>query len=522
MILPDIAIAGGDYRSAGEASKRIKAALKQIGVDGSVLRRAMVAVYEAEMNVVIHAYDGILRAALTPEALDVFIEDTGPGIPDIGQAMREGYSTAPPEAREMGFGAGMGLPNIRRNSDRFSIQSETPGGTRMRFTVLLQPEASSSMRASALCIEADRCNQCLRCLGACPTQAIRLCDGRPEIMRHLCVDCTACMEVCPRGVFGLDAPEALPEASEEAVLALPAALLGQFGANVPRAAVESALTSIGWRKVVFSHPWETAIATAAQRHAGPAGPGVLMAPVCPAVLNLIQLRYPSLLPRVAPFLTAIEAMCETLGGGTLVVVAPCAAQLSLARLPQGLRRIEIVRPEGLIRALRPLVKAQDAPEARELPVGAPPVLRITGMFRVSRFLDAAENGLLNDCGVVELYACDEGCFGAPVWHEQPAVARVRADVGGLPEAPALERLKPLEARAGIRLDDDMGQAIAKLMRIDRLAARLPGRNCGVCGAPTCMALAEDTVMGRAREEDCIFRTVPGSTVSDRKGEENAR
>lgn len=521
MKLPDIAIAGGDYRSAGEASKRIKAALKQIGVDGNVLRRAMVAVYEAEMNVVIHADGGVLRAALTPEALDVCIEDTGPGIPDIGQAMREGYSTAPPEAREMGFGAGMGLPNIRRNSDRFSIQSERPGGTRLRFTVLLQPESGALVSASALSIEADRCNQCLRCLGACPTQAIRLRAGQPEIMRHLCVDCTACMEVCPRDVFRLDAPGALPEASESAVLALPSALLGQFGANVPRSSVESALASLGWKNAVFSHPWESAIAAAAQRHAESAGPGVTIAPVCPAVLNLIQLRYPSLLPRVAPLLTAIEAMCETLYGDPLVVVAPCAAQLNLARLPQALSRIEAVGPEGLLQVLTPLVKGKTAAEAGHVPGVEPRVLRITGMHRVSRFLDAAENGLLNDCGVAELYACDEGCYGAPVWREQAAVARLRADVEGLKEVPALARLKPLEARAGVRLDDDMGQAIAKLMRIDRLAARLPGRNCGVCGAPTCLALAEDVVLGRAREEDCIFRTVPGSTTPDRKGEETA-
>ena len=127
----------GDYTRAGEASADIKRRLKQLGVSSMVLRRVAVASYEVELNLVIHSLGGKLTLDVGADGVWLVSEDVGPGIADISMAMREGYSTANEEARALGFGAGMGLPNMKRNADDFDIQS-TPGvGTRisMRFNL---------------------------------------------------------------------------------------------------------------------------------------------------------------------------------------------------------------------------------------------------------------------------------------------------------------------------------------------------------------------------------------------------
>ncbi|HHV61260.1 MAG TPA: anti-sigma regulatory factor [Firmicutes bacterium] len=128
-------ITGGDFAAAGEAATKIKRALKQIGVDAQTTRRAAIIAYEAEMNIIIHAYRGTLQARVSPEGIEILAEDEGPGIPDIELAMQEGYSTAPEKIREMGFGAGMGLPNMKKFSDEFHITSEVGKGTRVRAVV---------------------------------------------------------------------------------------------------------------------------------------------------------------------------------------------------------------------------------------------------------------------------------------------------------------------------------------------------------------------------------------------------
>lgn len=122
-------VTAGDYTRAGEASSDIKRRLKQLGVDSAVLRRVSVASYEVEINLVIHSLGGELTLDVLPDRVRLSSRDVGPGIPDIEMAMRAGYSTANEEARNLGFGAGMGLPNMRRNADMFNIDSAPGRGT---------------------------------------------------------------------------------------------------------------------------------------------------------------------------------------------------------------------------------------------------------------------------------------------------------------------------------------------------------------------------------------------------------
>jgi len=122
-------ITGGDFGKAGMVSTKVKEILQEIGIDPAVIRRAAIAIYEAEMNIVMYADCGKLTLNITPELMRLKLEDRGQGIENIEMAMQEGFSTATDEMREMGFGAGMGLPNIKRNADELTIHSESGVGT---------------------------------------------------------------------------------------------------------------------------------------------------------------------------------------------------------------------------------------------------------------------------------------------------------------------------------------------------------------------------------------------------------
>jgi len=112
-----------DFTKAGEVSSDIKKIMRQVGVEPEIIRRVSVAAYETEMNIIIHSYGGTIDFKITPEYIQLVACDRGPGIEDVELAMKKGYSTAPQNVRELGFGAGMGLPNIRRCSDEFDIES---------------------------------------------------------------------------------------------------------------------------------------------------------------------------------------------------------------------------------------------------------------------------------------------------------------------------------------------------------------------------------------------------------------
>lgn len=128
-------IQGRDFTNAGNASSQVKTVLKEIGIDPYVIRRTAIAAYEGEMNIVMYADKGELEFLIDREKIQLIFTDQGPGIEDINLAMQPGYSTAPPEMREMGFGAGMGLPNIMKNADKFQIESEVGKGTTLYITI---------------------------------------------------------------------------------------------------------------------------------------------------------------------------------------------------------------------------------------------------------------------------------------------------------------------------------------------------------------------------------------------------
>jgi anti-sigma regulatory factor (Ser/Thr protein kinase)/Fe-S-cluster-containing hydrogenase component 2 len=502
----------GDFTSAGAASRDLKQHLKRIGAESDAVRRAMIAAYEAEMNVVIHAEGGgSLEATVSDGQLDVDVIDRGPGIPDVQSAMREGWSTASSEARALGFGAGMGLPNILRNSDRLSVTSAAGEGTRVSFSVALRPEATDQgARPSSLGVVAELCKECRHCLVACPTAAIRVRDARPDVLDHLCIDCTACIGACaPRALTMIDAPGALAGGD---VLVVPPALLAGFGEHPVTAVVEE-LRGLGYDEVVSVHGYEDGLrAGIIDLAATGDGPAPLISPVCPAVMSLVEVKFPSLLAHLAPLASPWEAAQQDLDGRQATFAVSCPSQRTalLAQRPTAQRDTvtaaavrEAVLPRLAARVKRTPGGAAAPPQAG----GADDLLVVTGVAHVLAVLEAVEDGRLPGVAAIEPYLCDGGCFGSPLLAEDAHVAAWRwAAVGGT--APARKgghgRARPFRARPGIRLDDDMAVAIRKLAQLDAETQALPGRDCGACGAPSCAALAEDIVMERAARALCPY------------------
>ena len=533
-------IHGGDFDQGGQATRRLKEKLVRLGVSGTVLRRAMIAAYEAEMNVVIHARTGTLWARLGDGKLELEVADEGPGIPDVQLALREGWSTASEKARQLGFGAGLGLPNIRRNSDRFEIETRVGRGTRVRSTILLDEAAGAQTGAGAgkpapaagprpdytvepaPGISAERCNRCLRCIFSCPTGALRVHDHGPLLRPGLCVGCTECAASCPRAVFSIRDGERLrwqlPAEGQEAVVVLPRALLmSPLAGRSPRAAL-GGLARLGFREVRFTEEWEDAVQREARLQEGRPGAAVpVIAPVCPAVTALVESRFPSLIPNLAPTASPLEAAGEEFPLRPVVLVAACAAQVVSAGTASLTDRLTVITTADLFEALHadtPAASAAPGPTVlcapREMPLApAPDELRASGPRDVLRALSAAEAGALDGVRILTPRLCAHGCSGSPYvtpdsFLSTLAGPRLLPLLSGAREsdAGAVPRSTPYRQRTGMRLGPDMASAIQALGRIDELLATLPGRDCGACGAPACALYAEDVVMGRSGSSSC--------------------
>jgi anti-sigma regulatory factor (Ser/Thr protein kinase)/Na+-translocating ferredoxin:NAD+ oxidoreductase RNF subunit RnfB len=539
-------IVSNDFNRAGDASRSLKEHLKRIGVDAEAIRRTMIATYEAEMNVVIHAQGGRLEAHLAEEAVHVDVFDFGPGIPDVDLAMREGFSTANAEARALGFGAGMGLPNIKRSSDRLRVTSKMGEGTRISFTVYFKRDSTRPPHFVSLQASPERCQECGRCLAACPTEAIRIREHLPVVLEPLCIDCGACIAACkPEALMirnDISSVQDLGDVSQT-VLAIPPAFLADCGAKYPPDRVLAALKSLGFAKVISLAPYEKALRDESIKVAGAdSSSRPMITPVCPAIVNLIELRFPSLIPHLAPFDSPIEAAQAGHADRPIVYVVSCPSQRSAlvshevaAGLLPGRETItEYVTPALLRQAAmeRLVAKAGDDGEGRQTGaetsrLGSSPcaepgsvALTVTGVDHVMMVLEELENGFLTDIAVVEPYACEGGCFGSPFFHEDFHVSTRRweetcgpADPPDNPAAAVARRLG-YTARPGIRLDADMALAIEKLGRLQAILQTLPGKDCGGCGAPSCTALAEDVVLERAAVEDCPY-------LNDTKGRSNS-
>jgi serine/threonine-protein kinase RsbT len=517
------ALQGGDYQRAGSASRSLKEVLKSLGADPQLLRRIMVASYEAEMNVVIHATSGTLKAFIDGCEIKLEVEDRGPGIADIQLAMKEGYSTAPARARELGFGAGLGLPNIKKHSDRFCIESVIGQGTRVQFAFVCEALQDKARPARSMQLRAERCRQCLRCIHACPTLALRVHRSAPHLLAHLCIECTQCMASCPDQALSVEDPPADPQRTDTLVIP-PAFLFRTPFAGRAQLAMWG-LHQLGYRHVVRTDPWQRAHRAEVLGYAIARDSELpVVSSACPAIIALVETRFPSLLGELAPHRTALESAVLQLGAGASAVVL-CPAQRT-ALLDLGVEPHRILTPRSLDRQLAPHMTAAARSQPLASPVTGPQppdtaaartgqdgarcaedrrLLRVEGIRWAIQALDQIEDGRLRGPKVVELYACAFGCFGSGLLLDaSPAIDAYRHSCEPTLHTQAQVALRTCAyaARSGLRLDADITQAMDKLARINTLLGELPSRDCGACGAPTCRAFAEDVVLERIPKRAC--------------------
>ncbi|HAI21312.1 MAG TPA: ferredoxin [Clostridiales bacterium UBA8153] len=401
-------------------------------------------------------------------------------------------------------------------------------------------------------LDAEKCKGCTNCIKHCPTEAIRVRDGKAVIKEERCVDCGECIRICPNHAKVAVTDELAELSRFRHTIALPApALLGQFGPDTLPDQMLGALVGMG-----FDEAFEVALAAEAVTYAfrriieSGEAPGPRISPACPAVLRLMQVRFPSLLDLLIPIEAPMEvaarmAKKQALARGSLnpeevgaFFITPCPAKVTAVKQPVGThascvdRAISMAVAYGEIR--KNLSTASPVPlratgpglgwgraggEAMALARGT--VLSVDGIHSVIKVFEEVERGRLQEIDFIEAQACVGGCIGGPLVVQNPFVARVRlrniagqhwaktslftpAELEAEFASGAWHMTRVVGPRPVMQLDDDVQRAIGKLKLAEEILDRLPGLDCGSCGAPSCRALAEDIAREDADETDCIF------------------
>ncbi len=402
-------------------------------------------------------------------------------------------------------------------------------------------------------LEKERCMGCTTCLKRCPTEAIRVRDGRAHIIDELCIDCGECIRVCPH-----HAKVALTDPFDSIQrfpyrIALPApSLYGQFKSL---GSINRALT--GLRRLGFDAVFEVArgadVVSRAliERLKRPNVPKPLISAACPAIVRLIQARFPDLIDHVVDIrqpmevaaLMAKREFCQQHGVAPEEVgcffITPCPAKMTAIRSPIGHEKSALDGAISIMEIYGRLAAQLRKGGEEESLCGATPYgvgwansggeaaaihsensMAVDGIENVIRVLEEIENNRLNDLDFFEGQACTGGCVGGPLTFENGYVAKntirkltermehtrpeAAVDASALNKYPIYNTL-PIEPTNGMRLDDNIVEAMRKMERIEQIAKELPGYDCGSCGSPTCRTLAEDIANGYAGEMDCIYR-----------------
>ncbi len=401
-------------------------------------------------------------------------------------------------------------------------------------------------------LDADKCKGCTNCIKHCPTEAIRVRAGKAHILEDRCVDCGVCIRVCPNHAKVVHT-DPLTRCKEFAYnVALPApALFGQFAELSEPGAVLDALLGLGFDEVFEVPLAADLVSQAMRRFLQERGPGPWISATCPAVVRLIQVRFPELIPNlitlespmeVAGAIARQQAIRSTgLSADRIGVwfITPCPAKVTAIHQPEALAQSSVTGAIAVSQIYGDILKLLPrAGSARRrlqasglglgwgraggenVAVGIANHLAVDGIHNVIDLLEELEMGRLQDVSFLECQACTGGCVGGALTLENPFIARVRLRklAAQLPQVCSLD-LAAMEEEWGdvfsikgeivprpmTPLATDMYSAIAKMERLEIIERRLPGLDCGACGAPNCRALAEDIVRGRAEEKDCVIR-----------------
>lgn len=402
-------------------------------------------------------------------------------------------------------------------------------------------------------LDETRCKGCTNCLKRCPTEAIRVRDGRAHIIDERCIDCGECIRVCAHHAKIAKTDPLSSIDGFKYKIALPApSLYGQFKGLKSADQVLQGLKRLGFDSV-FEVARAADVVTRAIREKlrRETLPKPLISSACPAITRLIQVRFPDLIPHLADVrqpmevaaLMARREFCRERGVEPSEVgcffITPCPAKMTAIRNPIGhegsavngaISMMEIYGLlSGQIRSSESLSGMQTATSygvgwantgGEAHAVWPENSLAVDGIENVIRVLEEIENNKLSDLTFFEGAACTGGCVGGPLTFENNYVAKnairkladamvpvhpdERVPVSALDTYP-LRTKKAVLPNSVMQLDGDISQAMRKMERMEEIEKSLPGLDCGSCGAPTCRALAEDIVQGLAREMDCVFK-----------------
>lgn len=408
----------------------------------------------------------------------------------------------------------------------------------------------------ALTILTDVCIGCSHCMRACPTEALRVTNGKAKLISNRCIDCGECYRVCPTHAITVQQDDFSKIFSYKHRIALiPSVLLGQFPKEISHDEVAQALINLGFTSIVEVEDSVEYLIGKLNTYVNSAEAKPVISSFCPAIVRLVQVKFPSLVDSVAlvrpPLdLTASYIKTNLIHEGVpendigIFYITPCAAKIVAVRRPEGEEKSEI---DGVInmdfiynRILREVKHRLPEEGEQKFVSDLNPrsytwaltngeascidghCLAIDGIWNVIEFLEKVENDEITDIDYLELRACDESCAGgilAPgnrflaaelirknassvsVWSitkTSEKVARYDSAISGR------TALTPLQPRSMLKLDEDMAKAMLKMKRVNQLMCFLPGIDCGVCGAPSCLSLAEDVAQGIASVSQCVF------------------
>ncbi len=402
----------------------------------------------------------------------------------------------------------------------------------------------------------NECRGCTHCIRTCPTEAIRVRNGKATIITDRCIDCGECIRTCPNNAK-IAVTEQLDEINKfKYKIAIPApSFISQFSRRYSVEKVLAGFLFLGFDRVLevgFGADLVSQAITEYLNSSGARMPRPAISSACPAVIRLIQVRYPGLVGNIIPMQSPMEITARYAKEATVrelgiplheigvFFIAPCPAKVTVVKQPIGATQSSV---SGVI-AIRDMVNHIKA-NFDKIPAGMAMLqsasrlglgwgrregeidalkianrLAVDGIHQVSRVLEKIENGGFQNIHFLEAQACVCGCVGGVLTAENPFIAKLKLDIvseesgeGNREEFEKARSAVPTEQyflpekiqpRPAMSLGSDVREAMKKFQEIERIRAELPGIDCGSCGCPTCRAFAEDVVAGHMMRMDCLF------------------